>query len=47
MGLDRGARLNVLRNDPLENRMEVEVDSYFGSMRHNEARFVGVECYED
>jgi ferrous iron transport protein A len=43
MGVYPGLRLRVIRNAPLEDPMEVELDGYFVSLRHDEARFVEVE----
>ncbi|HPA13738.1 MAG TPA: FeoA family protein [Desulfobacterales bacterium] len=43
MGVYPGLRLKVIRNAPLEDPMEVELDGYFVSLRHEEARFVEVE----
>ena len=43
MGVYPGLRLTVVRNAPLEDPMEVELDGYFVSLRHDEARFVEVE----
>ncbi len=43
MGVYPGLRLKVIRNAPLEDPMEVELDGYFVSLRHDEARFVEVE----
>lgn len=43
MGVYPGLRLKVVRNAPLEDPMEVELDGYFVSLRHDEARFVEVE----
>lgn len=43
MGIYPGLRLKVIRNAPLEDPMEVELDGYFVSLRHDEARFVEVE----
>jgi ferrous iron transport protein A len=43
MGVYPGLRLKVVRNAPLEDPMEVELDGYFVSLRHAEARFVEVE----
>ncbi|BBO76499.1 iron transporter FeoA [Desulfosarcina widdelii] len=43
MGVYPGLKLKVLRNAPLEDPMEVELDGYFVSLRHDEARFVEVE----
>ena len=44
MGVYPGLRLTVVRNAPLEDPMEVELDGYFVSLRHDEARFVEVEA---
>lgn len=46
MGVYPGLKLKVIRNAPLEDPMEVMLDGYFVSLRHNEARFVEVECRE-
>ena len=43
MGIYPGLRLKVVRNAPLEDPMEVELEGYFLSLRHQEARFVEVE----
>ncbi|MBN1850559.1 MAG: ferrous iron transport protein A [Deltaproteobacteria bacterium] len=43
MGVYAGLRLKVIRNAPLEDPMEIELDGYFVSLRHDEARFVEVE----
>lgn len=43
MGVYPGLKLKVVRNAPLEDPMEVELDGYFVSLRHNEARLVEVE----
>ena len=43
MGVYPGLRLKVIRNAPLDDPMEVELDGYFVSLRHDEARFVEVE----
>jgi ferrous iron transport protein A len=43
MGVYAGLRLTVVRNAPLEDPMELELDGYFVSLRHEEARFVEVE----
>ncbi|WP_321491710.1 FeoA family protein [uncultured Desulfobacter sp.] len=43
MGIYPGLTLNVVRNAPLEDPMEVEIDGYFISLRHDEARFIEVE----
>jgi len=42
MGIYPGLQLKVIRNAPLEDPMEVELDGYFVSLRHDEARFVEV-----
>ena len=44
MGIYPGLTLSVIRNAPLEDPMEVEIDGYFISLRHEEARFVEVEA---
>ncbi len=46
MGVYPGLRLKVVRNAPLKDPMEVELDGYFVSLRHDEARFVEVEHCE-
>jgi ferrous iron transport protein A len=43
MGVYPGLKLKVLRNAPLEDPMELELDGYFVSLRHDEARYVEVE----
>ena len=43
MGIYPGLRVKVIRNAPMEDPMEVELDGYFVSLRHDEARFVEVE----
>lgn len=43
MGVYPGLRLKVIRNAPLEDPMEIELDGYYVSLRHNEACFVEVE----
>ena len=43
MGIYPGLQLKVLRNAPLDDPMEVELDGYYVSLRHDEARFVEVE----
>ena len=40
MGIYPGLKLKVIRNAPLEDPMQVEVDGYFISLRHDEARFI-------
>ena len=43
MGMYPGQRLKVIRNAPLQDPMELELDGYFISLRHEEARFVEVD----
>ena len=43
MGVYPGVQLRVVRNAPLEDPMEIELDGYFVSLRHDEARVVEVE----
>jgi ferrous iron transport protein A len=43
MGIYAGLRIKVIRNAPLEDPMEIELDGYCVSLRHEEARFVEVE----
>jgi len=43
MGVYPGMRLMVVRNAPLEDPMEVSMEGFFVSLRHEEARFVEVE----
>jgi len=43
MGIYPGIRLKIIRNAPLQDPMELEVDGYYVSIRHDEARFVEVE----
>jgi ferrous iron transport protein A len=43
MGVYPGLKLKVVRNAPLEDPMEVELEGYFVSLRHEEARFIEVE----
>ena len=43
MGVFPGLRLKVVRNAPLNDPMEVEIEGYFISLRHDEARFVEVD----
>lgn len=42
MGIYPGLRIKVIRNAPLQDPMEVQLDGYFVSLRHAEARFVEV-----
>ena len=43
MGVYPGLNLKVIRNAPLEDPMEILLDGYYVSLRHEEARFVEVE----
>jgi len=43
MGVYPGMGLMVIRNAPLEDPMEVSLEGFFVSLRHEEARFVEVE----
>ncbi|MBN2124778.1 MAG: ferrous iron transport protein A [Deltaproteobacteria bacterium] len=43
MGVYPGLKMKVIRNAPLEDPMELELEGYFVSLRHEEARFVEVE----
>ena len=43
MGVYPGLHLKVVRNAPLEDPMEIELDGYFVSLRHDEAQFIEVE----
>ncbi|MBE9582321.1 MAG: ferrous iron transport protein A [Proteobacteria bacterium] len=43
LGVYPGLRLKVVRNAPLEDPMELELEGYYVSIRHEEARFVEVE----
>ncbi|MBW2169416.1 MAG: ferrous iron transport protein A [Deltaproteobacteria bacterium] len=43
MGVYPGLRLKVIRNAPLEDPMELELEGYYVSLRHEEAKFVEVE----
>ncbi|OEU49184.1 MAG: iron transporter FeoA [Desulfobacterales bacterium S3730MH5] len=43
MGVYPGLRMKVIRNAPLEDPMELELEGYYLSIRHEEARFVEVE----
>lgn len=43
MGVYPGLRVKIIRNAPLDDPMEVELDGYYVSLRHDEARFVEVE----
>ena len=43
MGVYPGLKMKVLRNAPLDDPMEIELDGYCISLRREEARFVEVE----
>jgi ferrous iron transport protein A len=43
MGVYPGLKLKVVRNAPLEDPMEVELDGYYVSLRHSEARYIEVD----
>jgi len=43
MGVYPGLEMKVIRNAPLEDPMELELDGYYLSIRHEEAKFVEVE----
>jgi len=43
MGVYPGMRLRVIRNAPLEDPMEISLEGFFVSLRHEEAKFVEVE----
>jgi ferrous iron transport protein A len=43
MGVYPGLRLKIVRNAPLEDPMEVEMEGYYVSIRHEEAKFVEVD----
>ena len=43
MGVFPGLQLHVIRNAPLDDPMEVQIEGYFISLRHDEARFVEVD----
>jgi len=47
MGIFPGLTLRVIRNAPLEDPMQVEIEGYSISLRHEEARFVEVVTDED
>ncbi len=42
MGIYPGLELKVIRNAPMEDPMEVEIDGYCISLRHDEAHFIEV-----
>jgi ferrous iron transport protein A len=43
MGIYPGLQFKVIRNAPLQDPMEVELEGYFISLRHDEARHVEIE----
>lgn len=43
MGVYSGMRLKVVRNAPFEDPMELEVEGYYVTLRHEDAKFVEVE----
>jgi len=43
MGIYPGLALKVIRNAPLEDPMQVEIDGYSISLRHEEACYIEVE----
>ena len=43
LGIYPGLSVTILRNAPLEDPMEIEINGYFLSLRHEEARSVEVE----
>lgn len=43
LGFYPGARIRIVRNAPLVDPVELEVDGYHVSLRHEEARHVEVE----
>ena len=43
MGVYPDLRLKVIRNAPLKDPMEVELDGYYITLRHEEAKFVEVK----
>lgn len=44
MGVYPGLKLRVVRNAPLEDPMEIELEGYYISLRHKEARWIEVEA---
>lgn len=42
LGLYPGLKVTVIRNSPLEDPMEIEVNGYFLSLRHEEAAYVEI-----
>ncbi len=47
MGITPGLTVRVIRNAPLEDPMQVEMDGYSISLRHEEACFIEVEAHEN
>lgn len=45
MGVYPGRQVNIVRNAPLEDPMEVEVDGYYVSLRHEEAKYIEVDVH--
>ncbi len=43
LGIYPGLAVQILRNAPLEDPMEIEINGYFISLRHEEAQSVEVE----
>ena len=43
MGVYPGLKIKVVRNAPLEDPMELELDGFYLSLRHEEAKCVEVE----
>jgi len=43
LGIFPGVSIKVLRNAPLEDPMEVEIDGMLLSLRHEEAKYVEVK----
>ncbi|MBI9093197.1 MAG: ferrous iron transport protein A [Desulfobacterium sp.] len=42
LGLYPGLKVNVIRNSPLKDPMEIKINGYFLSLRHEEAEYVEV-----
>jgi ferrous iron transport protein A len=47
MGLRKGVVLKVLRVAPLGDPIEIEIDGFFLSLRHNEASYIHVNKLEN
>lgn len=43
IGVYPGLRLKVIRNAPLDDPMQLEMDGYYVALRHEEAKFVEVK----